>query len=75
MSLVLAPGSYSIAVRLNCPIAFKLNLLIDKQVGVGVFKVIKNKSTFEGIVDLQAKACQNPSQMEKHVREIYYRPL
>lgn len=54
----LAPGTYSFVIRLEEFIARKSNMLIDKQVGVGVFRVIENKTKFFGVADLRAEARQ-----------------
>ena len=61
LSPVLAAGSYSLAVWL-C--SHKLDLLLDKQVGVGVFQVIENNTHFRGIVDLQVKVYLSLSELE-----------
>ena len=63
LSPVLRPGSYSLVVALNDFYTPKVNMLLDKQVGVGTFYVIENKSKFLGVVDLQAKGFQNPNRI------------
>ena len=65
LSPVLAPGSYSFVARLDDFITTTINLLLDKQVGVGAFEIIENKAKFFGIVDLQATAYQSTSTVEK----------
>lgn len=74
LSPTLAPCSYSLVVRLEDCMSTKINMLIDKQVGVGVFKVIENKAQFSGIVDLQAKAYQSLPEIEKHAEETNLNP-
>jgi ABC-type polysaccharide/polyol phosphate transport system ATPase subunit len=61
LSPILRAGSYSLVVALNEFYTSKVNMLLDKQVGVAPFYVIENKSKFLGVVDLQAKAFQDPS--------------
>jgi lipopolysaccharide transport system ATP-binding protein len=65
LSPVLRPGSYSLIVELNDFYTPKVNMLLDKQVGVGTFYVIENESKFLGVVDLQAKGFQNSN----HIRD------
>jgi lipopolysaccharide transport system ATP-binding protein len=63
LSSVLRPGSYSLVVELNDFYTPKVNIILDRQVGVGTFYVIENKSKFLGVVDLQAKGFQNPNRI------------
>jgi len=70
LSPVLAPGSYSLVIRLGEFMSSNISMLLDKQVGVGVFKIIENKAEFGGIVDLEAEVYQNLPQIEKHARKI-----
>ncbi len=67
LSPVLAPGSYSLVVRLGEMMTYKVSMLLDKQVGVGVFEIIENKAKFSGTVDLQAKVYLSLQEMEKHL--------
>ena len=69
LSPVLASRSYSLVVRLEDFVTQQINLLLDKQVGVGVFQVIENKAEFTGAVDLQAKVYQSQPETEKHALE------
>jgi len=64
-SPVLAPGSYSFAVRIEEYWSPKFNMLLDKRVGVGVFQVIQKDRDFGGIVDLQAKAFQSIPEIDR----------
>lgn len=57
-SSILRAGSYSFVVALNDYYTSKVNMLLDKQVGVGPFDVIEDKSKFFGVVDLQAQGFQ-----------------
>jgi lipopolysaccharide transport system ATP-binding protein len=68
LSPVLAPGSYSFVVRLDDYTTPKITMLLDKQVGVGAFQVIENKTKFFGIVDLKAEAYQNMPECEERDR-------
>jgi hypothetical protein len=68
LSPVLAPGSYSFVVRLDDYTTPKINMLLDKQVGVGAFQVIENKTKFFGIVNLKAEAYQDMPEREKRDR-------
>ena len=56
----LAKGSYSLVVRLADFCSSKIQMPIDKQVGVGTFQIIENKNNFSGVVDLNAQAFQDP---------------
>ena len=58
---ILAAGTYSLVVRLASE---KLGFLLDKQVGVGVFKVIENDYQFNGRIDLQAKGYASLTEMK-----------
>lgn len=64
-SPVLAPGSYSLAVRIDEFQTSKTNLLIDKQVGVGAFRVIENRDKFAGVIDLRARVFQKTDEIIK----------
>lgn len=55
----LAPGSYSLVVRLEEMVGRKLNVLLDKQVGIAAFQVIQSGGEFGGVVDLDARAFRN----------------
>ncbi len=67
-SPILAPGSYSLVVRLLYTLNYKTNMLLDKQAGVGVFMIIENKARFGGVVDLQAEVFQSLPEIEKHAK-------
>lgn len=56
---VLKPGSYSLVVGLIDFKTRKVNMLLDRQVGVGTFQVIENTSEFLGVVDFHARISQN----------------
>lgn len=58
-SPILRAGSYSLTVALNYAYTAKVNMLLDKQVGISPFYVIENKSKFLGVVDLKAKVFQD----------------
>jgi len=58
-SPVLMSGTYSFVVRLEEFWTPKVNMLLDKQAGVGAFQVIENKTKFVGVVDLGAQAFQD----------------
>lgn len=62
LSPVLTPGSYALAISLLDYITPEVNKLLDKQVGVGIFQIIKNKAEFSGVIDLQAQAFQHTNQ-------------
>jgi len=66
LSPFLTPGTYSFAVRLEEYWTPKVNMLLDKQAGVGIFQVIENKAKFAGVVDLGAQAYQD---LNRVVRE------
>lgn len=61
LSATLRAGSYSLVVELADRYTSRVNMLIDKQVGVGPFHVIESKSKFLGVVDLQAQGFLKPS--------------
>jgi ABC-type polysaccharide/polyol phosphate transport system ATPase subunit len=58
MSPTLKAGSYSLTVALHSLYTSKINMLLDKIVGVSPFIIIENNSKFLGVVDLKAKICQ-----------------
>jgi hypothetical protein len=58
LSPVLAPDSYSLAVRLEDYMTHKVSMLLDKQAGVCAFQVIENRAKFFGVADLRAEAYQ-----------------
>jgi lipopolysaccharide transport system ATP-binding protein len=64
-SPVLAPGSYSLVIRLEEYSISNDYLLIDKQVGVGSFQVIENGNNFLGAVNLYAQAFQDVNKFVK----------
>ena len=68
LSPVLRAGSYSFVVALNDFYTFKVSMLLDKQVGVGTFYVIENKSKFLGVVDLQAKGFQYQTSVREEAK-------
>jgi lipopolysaccharide transport system ATP-binding protein len=63
LSPVLGPDSYSLAVYLVDFLTTEINMLLDKQVGVGAFQVIENKMKFRGVIDLHAQAFQDPNRV------------
>ena len=64
LSPVLAAGSYSLSLGLTDMTSHEVFMLLDKQVGVGVFQVIENKPQFNGTVDLKAKVYQSLPELE-----------
>ncbi len=68
LSPVLRPGSYSLVVNLLNYFTPDLNQLLDKQVGVGTFQIIKSEAEFFGVTDLHAQVFQDVNQfMEKSI--------
>ena len=59
----LAPGSYSLVIRLEEMLSRQVNFLLDKQVGVAAFQVIQSGGEFGGVVDLDARAFRDLGEM------------
>ena len=65
LSPVLSPGSYSLTVSLDEYLTPEMNMLLDRQVGVGTFQVIGHIIEFFGTVDLHAEASQDLNLLKK----------